>query len=141
MQELTIYAIFQINAVSFELVFQFFSMFTLKTKRFSVPVLIYQVFCLKYTVFLKMLDDNVFFFAVKKILGFPLTSQTISKIKDNAASSLVFWLFTLDQIFTLKIISAENDNFRKWKFWNTIQECFSFCRKSMFQSDIELFTF
>ena len=82
-----------------------------------------------------------FFFAVKKILGFPLTSQTISKIKDNAASSLVFWLFTLDQIFTLKIISAENDNFRKWKFWNTIQECFSFCRKSMFQSDIELFTF
>ena len=96
MQELTIYAIFQINAVSFELVFQFFSMFTLKTKRFPVPVLMYQVFCLKYTVFLKMLDDNVFFFAVKKILGFPLTSQTISKIKDNAASSLVFWLFTLD---------------------------------------------
>lgn len=96
----------------------------------------------KVHCFLKSARWHCFLFAVKKILGFPLTSQTISKIKDNAASSLVCWLFTLVQIFTLKVISAENDNFRKWKFWNTIQERFLFRRKFMFQSiDIQLFTF
>lgn len=93
MQELTIYAIFQINAVSFELVFQFFSMFTLKTKRFSVPVLMYQVFCLKYTVFLKMLDDNVFFFRCQKDFRIPVNFSNHFKNKRQCSKFLGFLTF------------------------------------------------